>query len=95
MPTIYQIIVIALLAAFFILWFTKTEYRYKVRDIFDSLYFMYKIKVFQVVAKMLDCDFCLSFWVSLIIALCMFILTFNYSWLTTPFLSTPLIRFIL
>lgn len=95
MPTIHQIIIITLLAAFIILWSMKTEYRYLVRDKFDELSCKKKNKAYQLIAKMLDCDFCLSFWVSLILAMYMFIITFDYSWLAVPFLSTPLIRFIL
>lgn len=95
MPTIYQIIIITLLAAFIILWSMKTEYRYLIRDKFDTLSNRKKNKVYHLIAEMLDCDFCLSFWVSLAVAFYMYILTFDYSWLIVPFLSTPLIRFII
>lgn len=93
MPTIHQIIIITLLAAFIILWSMKTECRYLIRDKFDKL--SDKNKIYQLIVKMLDCDFCLSFWVSSALAIFMFIIAFDYSWLIVPFLSTPLIRFIL
>lgn len=95
MPTIHQIIFITLLSAFIILGAMKTEIRYKVRDIFDALYFTCERKLFKLIASMLDCDYCLSFWLSLSIAIIAFILTKDSSWLLTPFLATPLIRFLL
>lgn len=86
---------IVLLAAFIILWAMKTEYRYKVRDYFDTLSNRTGKKYLKLVSNMLDCDYCLSFWVSLTIAVLAFAITHDYSWLLTPFLTTPLIRFLL
>lgn len=73
----------------------KTEYRYKVRDYFDVLFNRTGKKYFKLISDMLDCDYCLSFWVSLSIAIVAFILTLDYTWLITPILTTPLIRFLL
>lgn len=95
MPTIYQIIHITLLSSFVILLATKTECRYKARDFFDVLSNRTRKKYLKLVSDMLDCDFCLSFWVSLIFAIVAFIITLDYSWLITPFLATSLIRFLL
>jgi hypothetical protein len=73
----------------------KTEYRYKVRDFFDIQFNRTGKKYFKLISDMLDCDFCLSFWVSLVIAALIAIITFDFSWLLIPFMSTPLIRFLL
>ena len=60
MPTLYQAIVVALIAAFIILFLGKTGLRIKLRDYYD------KIGI-SIIADMLDCDFCLSFWTCLVI----------------------------
>lgn len=95
MPTIHQIILTTLLSAFIILGAMKTEIRYKIRDYFDILSNRTEKKQFKLVSDMLDCDYCLSFWLSLSIAITAFILTKDSSWLLTPFLAAPLIRFLL
>jgi len=95
MPTIYQITIIALLTAFIILGATKTEIRYKVRDAFDSLYLKRKIKLYVLIASMLNCDYCFSFWMSLLISIVAFIISRDTTWLLTPILSTPIARFLL
>jgi len=64
MSTLHQTIIVALLAAFIILLLGKTGIRTKLRDFHD------KIGI-HIVAEMLDCDFCLSFWMCFIITLCM------------------------
>ena len=84
-----------MITAFIILWSMKTEYRYKVRDFFDIQFNRTGKKYFKLISDMLDCDFCLSFWVSLVIAALIAIITFDFSWLLIPFMSTPLIRFLL
>lgn len=73
----------------------KTEYRYKVRDFFDTQFNRTGKKYFKLISDMLDCDFCLSFWISLVITALIAIITFDFSWLLIPFMSTPLIRFLL
>ena len=85
MPTIYQTLTIALLAAFVILVLSKTGLRYELRDICDT-------KKFKYISKMLDCDFCFSFWLAVLIASICFAITLQHSWLIAPFLSTPITR---
>ena len=87
MPTIYQIIVLALIAAFIVLVMSKTETRYKLRDLCDE-------KGLKQIAKMFDCDFCLGFWSAVAIAIVITIITADIGWLTTPILSAPLTRFL-
>lgn len=86
MSTLYQIILVALATAFIILFLNKTEWRYELRDWFDS-------KHISLIAKMLDCDFCLCFWIS--VFLTTFIATKDPSLIFTPFYSTPIARYLL
>lgn len=88
MPTIYQIVIVTLLASFIVLAANISELRYTLRDKMDS------IANFKI-AKMLNCDFCFSFWVSVIVAIALSILTLDIDWLVTPVLSVPLIRLII
>ena len=69
MPTLYQAIIVALIATFIILFLNKTGLRIKFRDWNDKA-------GISIVADMLDCDFCLSFWTCLIIAI--YLWTFGY-----------------
>lgn len=85
MPTIYQIVTVALLAAFTILVLSKTNIRYELRDICDT-------KKLKYISKMLDCDFCLGFWLAVLIAVICFAITLQCNWLMTPFLSAPITR---
>lgn len=68
MPTLYKTIIVALVAAFIILFLGKTELRTKLRDMCDMHDFKY-------IAKMLDCDFCFSFWTCLVISIITFVIT--------------------
>lgn len=88
MPTVYQIIILALLTSFILLFLTKTGYRYTLRDFYD-------LAGFSKIAKMLDCDFCFSFWLSLGLATFLAILHRDLAWVITPIFSTPLTRFLL
>lgn len=88
MSEIYKIIMVALAAAFTILVLTKTGLRDKTRDAFD-------IKRIVFMAKMIDCDFCLSFWLSLSICVSAAISTGDNTWLVIPIFSTPITRFLL
>ena len=63
MPTLYQIIITALISAFIILFLGRTGLRIRLRDFCDK-------RRISLIAEMLDCDFCLSFWMCLCIALC-------------------------
>lgn len=87
MPTIYQIIVLALIAAFIVLVMSKTETRYKLRDWCDE-------KCLKQIAKMLDCDFCFGFWSAVVVAVVITIVTADVGWLVSPFLSAPITRFL-
>lgn len=88
MPTIYQIIIVALLAAFTVLTLTKNGFRENVRNLCDEL-------DFSLVAKMLDCDFCFSFWLSLFICLILVYIFDDISYMLVPIFSTPITRFLL
>lgn len=87
MSTVYQAIVIALMAAFIILFLGKTGLRTKLRDFSDRL-------GISLVADMLDCDFCLSFWTCLVIA--MFLWAFGYKPdFLVLFCAPPITRYLL
>lgn len=85
MPTIYQTLIVALLAAFIILVLSKTNIRYELRDLCDT-------KKLKCISKMLDCDFCFGFWLAVLIAVICFAITLQCNWLIAPFLSAPLTR---
>lgn len=87
MPTIYQIIVLALIAAFIVLVMSKTEARYKLRDWCDE-------KCLKQIANMFDCDFCFGFWSAVVVAVVITIVTADVGWLVSPFLSAPITRFL-
>lgn len=78
---------IALFSAFIILTLSKMGIRYWLRNQCDEI-------GFTLVAKMLDCDFCLSFWLSLLISVVMVYITLDPSWFFIPVFATPIIRFI-
>lgn len=88
MPTLYQIIIVALIAAFIILYANKSEIRIKLRDFCDE----HKLSL---IAKMFDCDFCLSFWTSLAISIVIALITKDTEYLLVVPLSTPIIRFLI
>ena len=88
MPTLYQIILTALCAVFIILFLTKIGFREKARNFCD-------MNGLSIVAKMLDCDFCFSFWTNVIISIIM-MTTFNeFSYMLIPIFSTPITRYLL
>lgn len=87
MPTIYQIIVLALIAAFIVLVMSKTEARYKLRDLCDE-------KGLKQIAKMFDCDFCFGFWSAVAVAVVITVVTADAGWLVSPILSAPITRFL-
>lgn len=88
MSEIYKIIIVALAATFIILVLTKTGLRDKTRDAFD-------LKHIEFMAKMIDCDLCLSFWLSVCICISETVYTGDVTWLTIPIFSTPITRFLL
>lgn len=87
MSTIYQIIVVSLLSAFIILVMNKSEMRDKLRD------YNCRIANFKI-AKMLECDFCFGFWIAVVIATILSVITFDTSWMLVPFMSAPITRFL-
>lgn len=88
MPTIYQIVIIALIAAFLVLFTVKTNIRYNLRDFCDY-------NRLHIIAKMLDCDFCFCFWTNLIIAIFFAVITQDFNWLYVPIYATPITRFLI
>lgn len=87
MPTIYQIIIVALLASFVILFLGKTNIRYTVRNYFDSI-------GITIIADMLDCDFCLSFWTCFIVSIIFWIFAWPIS-IILPLCSAPITRYLI
>lgn len=46
-------------------------------------------------SQLFDCDFCLSFWISVIFVIILVYINKDISMLIIPFLSTPISRFLL
>lgn len=88
MPTIYQIIILALIAAFIVLVMSKIETRYKLRDLCDE-------KGLKQIAKMFDCDFCFGFWSAVVVAIVITIATADVKWIIAPIMSAPITRFLI
>jgi hypothetical protein len=87
MSTLYQTIIVALVATFIILFLGKTGLRTKFRDWND------KIGI-SIVADMLECDFCLSFWTCMFVALSLW--TFGYEpHLLVLLCAPPITRYLL
>ena len=74
-------IVIAAVAAFFILFMEKTGYRDKM--IANSP---------KLISQMYDCDFCLSFWVSAVFSTGIVLGECNLIYVLIPFISAPITR---
>lgn len=88
MPALYKIIEVALIATFVILFMTKTNTRFIFMNYCDS-------KKFHIIAEMLNCDFCFSFWISFIISCVYALVTNDITCLFIPIFSSPIIRFLL
>ena len=88
MSEIHKIILVALIVAFAILVLTKTGLRDKTRDAFD-------LKGIKFMADMIDCDLCLSFWLSVCTCIPTAIYSGDISWIYVPVFSTPITRFLL
>ena len=88
MSEIHKIILTALIVAFAILVLTKTGLRDKARDAFD-------LKGIKFMAEMIDCDLCLSFWLSVCTCISTAIYSGDISWIYVPVFSTPITRFLL
>ena len=87
MPTLYQTIIIALIAAFAILFLGKTGLRTKLRDLCD------KAKL-SLIAEMLDCDFCISFWVCALLVIIAYLLGYDIN-LIIFICAPPITRYII
>lgn len=78
-----RVIVLALAASFLILLFDKWGLRNLIIE---------KTRV-KFIADLFSCDFCLSFWVAVIVSsICSVIVGGDVSFMTYPFLATPIIR---
>lgn len=92
MSEIYKVIcfaiIVALTVAFFVLFFTKTNIRSNLRDYYDSA-------GPKLIADMLDCDFCLCFWLSVIISIFFGLILLDLTFIAIPFLATPIARFLI
>lgn len=87
MSEIYQIVVVATMAAFIILFLGKTGLREKLRDYYDRI-------GIGIVADMLDCDFCLSFWTCATLSIVITYITGD-CWLAAIVCSPPITRILL
>lgn len=92
MPALYKIIGFAILVAtftaFIVLLAIKTNVRYNIRDYFDK-------KKIILIAQMLDCDFCLCFWITVILSIILSLGFMDFNFIVIPFISTPLARYLL
>lgn len=82
-----HVFLIAMLVAFIMLLLAKTNLRDKMRDYFDK-------KGITLIADMLNCDFCFSFWLGVVFVFFIWALTGHF-WYETLFCVPPLVRFIL
>ena len=87
MSEIHQIVIVALLSAFVVLFIGKTGLREKMRNHFDSI-------GATPMASMLDCDFCLSFWICLAISFIFWIVFKDVS-VVVPVCATPVTRYLI
>lgn len=85
MPTLTQIIMISLFTTFSILFIGKIGLRDMVIERSPIL----------LVSKLFDCDFCLSFWASMLFSIVCVCLTNDLAFMVVPFFSAPIIRFLL
>nr|DAR14614.1 MAG TPA: Protein of unknown function (DUF1360) [Caudoviricetes sp.] len=85
MPTLTQIIMISLLTTFSILLIGKIGLRDMVIEHSPIL----------LISKLFDCDFCLSFWASMLFSIVCVCLANDLAFMVVPFFSTPIVRFLL
>lgn len=84
MTFLFFAVVIACSSAFLILFIGKTGIRNFVISISPKL-----------ISELFDCDFCLSFWSSLILAAALAIIFSDMSLVFAPIVSTPIARHLL
>lgn len=85
MPTLYQIITIALVSSFAILLIDRLGIR-------DNIVEKSKCSF---ISKLFSCDFCLSFWTNMLVCVLLIITTGNFALFVVPFLSTTVTRYLL
>lgn len=81
---IFQALYIALIAAFGILLIGKLGVRDKII-----------LRAPKLISKLFDCDFCLSFWSSVILAIILALFSNEPIFFIIPIISTPIIRFLI
>lgn len=79
-----HVIIIALISAFVILFITKVGLRDSVIEHGPKL-----------ISRMFNCDFCLSFWTSVLVTAGMVLATKDLSLAVIPMLSTPITRILI
>lgn len=88
MSTIYTVIIaaifIACIASFIILFISKVNLRNFIIA-----------RAPKIISELFSCDFCLCFWISLILAIILAIIFNNINIIITPIISTPIARFLL
>ena len=84
MTMLLALIYIALAAAFVILLIGKLGVR-------DSII----ARAPKLISKLFDCDFCLSFWTSVILAIILAIFFSEFNILFIPIISTPITRILI
>ena len=77
-------IFIACIASFIILFISKVNLRNFII-----------VRAPKIISKLFSCDFCLCFWISLILAIILAIIFNNINIIITPIISTPVARFLL
>lgn len=81
---IFQALYIALIAAFGILLIDKLGVRDKII-----------LRAPKLISKLFDCDFCLSFWSSVILAIILALFYNEPIFFIIPIVSTPITRFLI
>ena len=86
MPIQYQIIITALVSAFIVLLISKLGFRDYIITRGPS-----------VVSKLFSCDFCLCFWLSVIVSVFLFLAQSPHDalFIIVPICSTPIARYLL
>lgn len=83
MPTFFYLTMfVALIATFVILFISKTG----IRD-FVVLRVKYKL-----IADLFECDFCLSFWIAVVLAIIISFVFNNFYYIVIPVFSAPISR---
>lgn len=86
MPVLYQIVIVALIAAFTILFISRIGLR--------DFIILHSPKL---ISELFSCDFCLCFWVSVLISIILFLYQSPHDilFILIPICSTPIARYLL